>query len=89
MASKFTKEEMQRRFWELTAEREKFFEDNAELYTQRDKIAEEAAPFEVALKAAKVAVKDAERPVLPELDQERAMLARALGKNVGERPDGV
>ena len=86
---KYSREEMQLRFWELTAVREKFFEDNAELYALRDQLAEEITPFDVAYKAAKVAVKDAERTVLPELDTERAMLARALGRNVGQRPDSV
>lgn len=89
MGSKFKREDMQRRFWELTAEREKFFEDNKELYERRDEMATELGPLEDAFKALKRQVKDAERPVLPGLDEERAMLARALGKNVGGRPDDL
>ncbi len=86
---KFNREDMQRRFWELTAEREKFFEDNKELYARRDEMAAELGPLEDAFKSLKQRVKAVERPFLPELDGERAMLARALGKHVGERPDDL
>jgi len=87
MSNKFKREDMQRRFWELTVTREQFFEENAGLYRKRDTMAAELGPLEDAFKALKRSIKDVERPVLPELDEERAMLARALGKNVGNRPE--
>ncbi len=48
---KFNREDMRRRFWELTAEREKFFGDNKELYERRDILATELTPLTEAFTA--------------------------------------
>ncbi|MBW8036445.1 MAG: hypothetical protein FVQ79_12680 [Planctomycetes bacterium] len=86
MASKYTQEDMRERFWELTAEKEILVKKVAPIRKRHDEIRAKMAPFEVELQEVKKELIAAERPMLAEIDVERAALARALGNKVGERP---
>lgn len=89
MASKYSKEDMRQRFWELTAEKEALVEKVAPIRKRLDEIRAKIDPLQVELQAVKKEVIAAERPMLSEIDGERAALARALGKKVGERPSDL
>ena len=88
MASKYSKEDMRQRFWELTAEKETLVEKVAPIRKRHDAIKAKMAPLQTELQEVKKELIAAERPMLSEIDGERAALARALGNKVGERPTG-
>ena len=87
MANKYTPEDMRARFWEVTAEKEALVLAVAPIRERHDAIRAAMAPLQAELNAVKAELIAAERPMLAELDQERATLARALNNKVGERPD--
>lgn len=89
MTHKYTPEAMRSRFWEATAEKEALVEVVAPIRERYDAIRAKMAPLQVELNAVKAEMIAAERPMLAELDAERAMLARALGNKVGERPSDL
>lgn len=75
-----TPEALRARFRELTEKREKILAKSAPLREERDRIANEARAKETALnKRIKTVEAD-----LYENEQERAMIARALGGKTGE-----
>ena len=86
MASKYTQEDMRQRFWELTADKEVLVEKVAPIRKRHDAIRTKMAPLQAELQEIKKELIAAERPMLAEIDVERAALARALGNKVGERP---
>lgn len=81
-----TKEDMRARYWELMDARAKIFETSGPLRVKRAENKEKMAPFEKVDKQLRDAIIKAERPALPEIDQERAMIQKALSGRVGERP---
>lgn len=86
MANKYTPEDMRARFWEVTAEKEALVEQVAPIRARHDAIRAKMAPLQAELNEVKAELIAAERPMLSELDGERATLARALNNKVGERP---
>ncbi len=84
--TKYSKEAMRDRFWELTAAQEAILAKSAPTRKLRDDLKEKLREPLAAFKAAKIAVVKIERPMLGEIDMEKAMLARALGQKVGPRP---
>ena len=89
MASKYTPEDMRRRFWEATAEKEALVEEVAPIRARLDALHTEMAPLLAELQTVKAELIAAERPMMAELDNERAALARALSNKVGDRPDDL
>lgn len=89
MSTPYSTEAMQRRFWELTKQKEVFKEEIAPLREQYDLLAAKMGPLQAQKKKIGTAIKDAERPVMPAIDGELATLARALGNKVGPRPDDL
>ena len=89
MASKYTREDMRRRFWEATAEKEALVEKVAPVRARLDALHTEMAPLLAELQTVKAELIAAERPMMAELDNERAALARALSNKVGDRPDDL
>ena len=87
MASKYSKEDMRQRFWELTADKEVLVEKVAPIRKRLDAVRAKMEPLQVELQGIKKEVIAAERPMLSDIDGERASLARALGNRVGERPE--
>ncbi len=86
--TKYSKETMRARFWELTAEKEAVLAKSAPTRKLRDDLKEKLRDPLAAFKAAKIAVIKIERKALGEIDREMAMIARALGQKVGPRPEG-
>ncbi|HDZ37398.1 MAG TPA: hypothetical protein ENH62_03760 [Marinobacter sp.] len=86
MASKYSKEDMRQRFWELTAEKEVLVAEVAPIRARHDAIRAKMAPLQAELIEVKAELIAVERPRLAELDNERATLARALSNKVGDRP---
>ncbi len=84
--TKYSKETMRERFWELTEAKEAVIAKSAPTRKLRDDLKEKLREPLAAFKAAKLAVVKIERPALGEIDMEMAMLARALGNKVGSRP---
>ncbi len=85
--TKYSKETMRERFWELTAEKAAVLAKSAPARKLRDDLKEKLRDPLAAFKAAKLAVVKFERPAVSEMDTEMAMLARALGNKVGPRPE--
>ncbi len=85
--TKYSKETMRERFWELTREKEAVLAKSAPARKLRDDLKEKLRDPLAAFKASKLAVVAIERPAIGALDTEMAMLARALGNKVGSRPD--
>ena len=84
--SAYTKPAMRERFWELTDAKAAFNAELAPLRQERDAQRDKLRGPTEAYRAAKQAVVDVERPRMGEIDMEMAVLARALGGKVGERP---
>lgn len=82
------KEEMRVRYWELMDAREKILKQSGPLRKQREEVKEKMAPFEKTVQELRNAIIKIERPDLPEIDQERAMIQKALSGRVGEKPSG-
>ncbi len=80
-----TKEEMRVRYWELMDKREVILKESGPLRDKRDELKEKMAPFEKISKELRDAIIKIERPDLPAIDQERAMIQKALSGRVGER----
>ena len=89
MVSPFTKETMQKRFWELEAAREKVMEELAPLRDKQNELTNQVTPFRLELNKVKKEIIAITQPRLSDIDAERAILARALGNKVGERPDDL
>ncbi len=85
--SKYSKEAMRARFWELTAEMEALHAKSAPTRKLRDELKDNLRDPLAAFKASKLAVVKIERPRMAEIDTEMAMLARALTQKVGPRPN--
>ena len=83
---KFDKETMRKRFWELTVQKEALIEELAPSRKVRDVLRDSLRKPMAEFKAAKQAVVNIERPRMAEIDTEMAIVARALGNKVGERP---
>ncbi len=88
--SKFSANEMKARFWELETLREGFMDKCAPLRKKIDELATRVGPLKAQMKALGKQVDAIQHPAegmtLPEIDVERAMLARALGNKPGPRP---
>lgn len=82
-----TKDAMRERFWEAFAEKEVLDEKTAPMKAKRDELVERYSPLEVEIKTIGREIRAMEQPLRAELDQELAMIARALGNNVGPRPE--
>ena len=80
-----SKEEMRARYWELVDDRDKVLEKSAPLREKREALKEKMAPLEEESRGIRDAIIKAERPALPEIDQERAMIQKALNGKVGAR----
>ena len=85
--SAYTKPAMRDRFWELTDHKDALNDELAPLRQERDAQRDKLRQPTEAYKAAKRAVVDVERPHMGEIDNEMAVLSRALGGKVGERPE--
>lgn len=81
-----TKEQMRARYWELEDLRDAVIAKSKPLRDQRVKLEKEMEPIELKLQELKKAIIDIERPDLPAIDQERAMIVKAIGARIGERP---
>ena len=86
MTDAYTKETMRERFWEVSDQKDALNRDLAPLRKKRDALRDKLRGPTEEYKAAKRAVVDVERPRMSEIDTELAVLARALGNKVGERP---
>lgn len=76
---------MRKRFWDLMAERDRVLAQSAGPRSQREALQAEIAERERAIKPLTETIREIEKP-LYDIDQERAMLARALGGKTGPRP---
>ena len=83
----YTVEDMRKRFWQATAEKEAVVAKAKPKRGARDELLKKMAPMEAKLRGLNAEIAEIERPALPELDGELARLARALGNKVGPRPD--
>ncbi len=81
-----TKEEMRLRYWELIDKHDVITKESKPFRDKRNELKEKMAPFEKVSKELRDAIIAIERPDLPEIDQERAMIQKALSGRVGERP---
>ena len=86
MTNAYTKEAMRDRFWVLTAKKEALNKELAPSRAKRDAMRDALREPLTEFKALKRAVVAIERPRMGEIDMEMAVLARALGNKVGERP---
>jgi uncharacterized coiled-coil DUF342 family protein len=86
MTNAYSKSAMRQRFWELTAQKEALNKELAGPRAKRDAIRDALREPLAEFKATKRAVVAIERPRMGEIDMEMAVLARALGNKVGERP---
>ncbi len=86
MTNAYTKEAMRDRFWVLTAKKEALNKELAPSRKKRDEMRDALREPLAEFKALKRAVVAIERPRMGEIDMEMAVLARALGNKVGERP---
>lgn len=82
MALAFNKEDMRAQFHQLGAEREKIREASAPLRAQRDALREQQAALREQIKAIDAQVREIEMPMF-EIDNDRAMIARVLGRRTG------
>lgn len=82
----YTPEAMKKRFWELTDEKEALIEKLTPLRKKRDAIRDSLRGPLAEFKKTGEAVIAVERPHMAKIDTEMAMIARALGNKVGERP---
>ncbi len=80
------KQDMRDRYWELMDAREKILEKSKPIRAKRVELKEKMAPFEKVDRELRDAIIKAERPALPEIDQERAMIQKALSGRVGDGP---
>jgi len=81
-----SKSAMRDRYWELMAAREKLLKVSEPLRKEREDIREKMAPFETKMLQLRNKIIEIERPSLPEIDQERAIIQKALSGNVGVKP---
>jgi len=79
-----TEDTMRKRFWDLAAERERILAMSAGARSQREALQTEIAQREKAMEPLNASIREIERP-LYDIDQERAMLARALGGRTGPK----
>lgn len=86
MSNAYSKDTMRERFWELTDQKDKLNAELAPHRKKRDALRDKLRGPQAQYKAAKKAVVAIERPRMGEIDMERAVLSRALGNKVGERP---
>lgn len=84
--SQFTPKVMKERFWELFSQKEALNAELAPLRKRRDDMRDALRGPVAAHRAAKQAVVDVERPKMGEIDNEMAVISRALGNKIGERP---
>ena len=84
--SAYTKDAMCERFWGLFDQKEALIEELAPSRKKRDELRNKLRPLVAEYKAAKLDVVAIERPRMGEIDSEMAVIARALGNKVGERP---
>lgn len=87
MTNAYTPAAMRARFWELTDAKEALIVELAPVRKKRDALRDKLRGPTAEYKAAKQAVVAIERPRMGEIDMEMAVLARALGNKVGERPE--
>ena len=83
---KLDKEEMKKRFWEITDEIESVLKESAESRKRIEKIREVLHPIKKDLDDMCAKVTKIEEPRIPNLKGELAMLSRALGTKIGPRP---
>lgn len=81
----FTREAMTARYWEIVDAEEAIREKAAPLRARQDEIAARLGPIKDEERANNAAIREAEAG-LAELMSEKAMLARAIGRAIGERP---
>ena len=84
--SPFAPDEMKKRFWELTDRKEALEKELAPLREKRDNMRDRLRGPLAEFKVAGLAVIAIERPRMGEIDNEMAVIARALANRVGERP---
>ncbi len=80
-----SKEEMRAQYWELEDKREALLKKSAPLRVEREALREKMAPIQKADKLLRDSIIKIERPLLPQIDQERAMIQKALSGKVGKR----
>ncbi len=83
--SAYSKETMRERFWELTDQKDALNAELAPHRKTRDRLRDKLRAPVAAHRDAKRAVADIERPRMGEIDNEMAVIARALGNTVGPR----
>ncbi len=86
MTNAYTKEAMRARFWVLQDKKAALNKELAEPRAKRDAMRDALRKPLAEFKALGRAVAAVERPRMGEIDTEMAVLARALGNKVGERP---
>lgn len=79
------KEKMRARYWELMDAREEVLKESGPLREKRNKLKEQMAPLEKISNELRNAIINIERPALPEIDQERAMIQKALSGRVSAK----
>ena len=80
-----SKPALRARFWELTDAKEAATERDQPLWDQRAALLVEMQPLEARLREINQDIK-ADRPARVEIDEEMALISRALGGKVGPRP---
>lgn len=85
--SQFDPAVMKARFWELTSQKEVLEAELAPLKEKRDTIRDALRGPTAKYREAKAAVIAVERPRMAEIMSEMALIARALGQKIGERPE--
>ncbi len=79
------KDKMRAHYWKLMDDRDELLKESAPLREKREALKEKMAPLEKESREIRDAIIKIERPRLPEIDQERAMIQKALNGAVGER----
>jgi uncharacterized coiled-coil DUF342 family protein len=86
MNMKLDKESMRARYWELTDAIAAVKEESAELYKIREEYKEACDEARTRLRTVNAQITEIEEPRIPEMQQELAIIARALGQKLGARP---
>lgn len=81
----FSKDEMRKRFWRATAEKETIVAEAAPYREQYDALRARQCELQDEIREVVAKAHAIERPRLPDLDAELAFLAKGLGGKVGER----
>jgi len=79
----FSKKSMRSRFWKLTTLKDQILAESAPLKKEREELQTRMAPIEQRVREINAEIKEIERPRLPAVEQERAVIVRALSGNVG------